>query len=138
MIPFIFSPPLPAVVERWIIYRPILERALETDLERKLTVEGTLDAIKAGAYQLHEIRMGREVVGVCVTAPGGLNAKSLFVVTAAGDRMEDWIENLVDYLDKLAESLEMTDGILFCGRPGWQKKLVALGFKTVLVTMARA
>ena len=121
---------------KWVEYKTLLHRACEHDIERKITVESLYDSIMTHKSFLIEINLGDHLLGVAVCSRSS-KAKSLFIQACAGTEVDLWLHDLVDYLDYMANGLGCTDGLLFCGRIGWQKKLNSLGFKSVLVTMHR-
>ena len=119
---------------KWAEYKAVLQRACEQDIERKITVESLYESIMSNKSFLIEINMDSRLLGVAVCSRSS-KAQALFIQACAGTDVDVWLDELVDYLNYMASGLGCTDGLLFCGRIGWQKKLARLGFKSVLVTM---
>ena len=121
---------------KWAEYKDLLQRSCDQDIERKITVESLYESIMTNKSFLIEINLDKRLMGVAVCSRAS-KAKALFIQACAGMEVDLWLTELVDYLDYMASGLGCTDGLLFCGRLGWQKKLARLGFKSVLVTMHR-
>ena len=118
----------------WENYRDLLQKACDHDIEKKLTVDCLYAAIMNNESFLIEIKYSQKVVGVAVCTKLR-KSNSLFVQACGGSNADAWLSELDAYLIYLAKGLGYKDGVLFCGRLGWQKKLVGLGYKSVLVTM---
>jgi hypothetical protein len=125
-----------AVRANWQIYKGFIAKACEHDLEKRLTLDTVYDSLLTGDYFLIQIKDAGVVVGATVfTVAETDEHRRLFVTTCGGVNSDAWLTRLVEYLDFVASGLKCKDGVLFCGRIGWQKKLKNLGYSTLLVTM---
>jgi hypothetical protein len=122
--------------DKWAIYREYLLKACEYDVEKRLSIDGIYDALVEGNFHLIEIRNDAGIVAAAVFSvneAGG--TKHLTVNAIGGGDLDTWLSQFVEYLSYLAEGLGCKDGVIFCGRLGWQKKLTKLGFKGISILM---
>lgn len=119
-------------------YEHFIAMAINKDIESKLTLGGLYQACLDGESMAIEIRKAEKLMGVAIVCFTDIRyGKHLFVQALGGTCMDRWLPDFVDYLVTVARGNGCVDGILFCGRPGWQKSLRGLGFESVLVTMRK-
>lgn len=134
----IFCVNIPTIQKNWELYKPLIDAAVVYDIEKKLMVDGIYDHLMTGLYQLVAGYKDKELLVVAITKPMRIElGNSLMIVTIGGDQSELWVNQIDEYFAYLAKGLGCTDGIIFCSREGWQKKLKKRGYKVLLQTMWR-
>lgn len=122
----------------WHHYESYLRSACLKDIENRLSLSGLREACISGSSILVEISDKGRPIGAAVVCRSDIKAgRHLFVQVLGGDNMRAWLSDFVEALERIALNTQCTDGILFCGRPGWDKSLLKHGFKTILVTMRK-
>lgn len=137
MKPTIFTVPANLVASTWHNWRGYIERSAEHDIENAITLDAVLHDLMQGTKHLLAIQIDGQPVGACVVEKSVIqHGRTLFVSACGGNDADAWLPGLIDYLEFVSRKLHC-DGVMFCGRLGWIKKLKNNGFKPILVTMWR-
>jgi hypothetical protein len=124
--------------ERWTGIKAFLEAACEKDLEKKLTAGGLYeDCLTGDSLAVEVLRDGVPVGAIVVSGMKKCYGRCMFVRAVGGVDLDDWMTPASNYLDSIARSAGKVDGIVTIGRPGLQKKLLKLGYKTVCITLLK-
>jgi hypothetical protein len=61
--------------------------------------------------------------------------QALHVSALAGDRMDVWLDDFIDFLRSTARGLDCQAGVTLTGRLGWVKELKRYGFENLYCNM---
>ena len=117
------------------VYAPLLAQALDHALLQSDDVNSLLTKLGATEAILLDITNQWERVGVAVIElPEFKAGKVLHVNCLAGQDMDGWLDELVEYCRSLAKQLDCV-GVSCTGRPGWQRQLKHYGFELQAATL---
>lgn len=113
----------------WRVYEPYVERACaesyaasdnEVDVQRRI-IDGEMLLIQIGTDCG---MLACAVLEVIDTKDG----QALHVMGLAGEGMEFWLDDFIDFLQATARHLEC-ESVTATGRKGWEKRLARYGFE---------
>jgi len=114
--PPIFAVPTEHVALFWPRAEGLLRRVATRDSGYTLT--SVMAELATGGLLLWSIRDFQAIA--CTKIVQRPTDKVLWVQFIAGDRMKEWVDDLVDVMETYAREYECT-AIEACGRPGWKK-----------------
>ena len=116
--------------------QPYVERALSFDHFNTITIPAIVEQLRRGYARVLLVTEGEQLLAAVVIqmfkATSG--ERVLHVLAAAGERSSEWLQPLRDKLVEIGKT-EGVDSLTMSGRPGWAKKLRALGFRTASIDM---
>ena len=125
-----------AAMALWPELEPYVEAALARDPFESVTVAEVAEQLADADAQLLLAVDDGDILGAAVVqmfrVSGG--GKVIHVLTTAGDKLDRWLDQLVERLVELAGIYDAC-GVTLSGRPGWTKTLRKYGFKTDHVQM---
>lgn len=120
--------------EVWDRAKPLIEPALD-HAEGEMTIEDVKKKLSTGKMGLLVINDFEAVCTIEFVEYSRISA--LRVVTLAGHNMELWLDELLQYIEKWAESYKL-GRIEHLGRKGWVKVLEKYGYVASYVFMTKA
>jgi hypothetical protein len=130
-------PPAKAV-ELWEKLETFVRVALAHDPYSSVTVSEVLRQIERGYCRVLIASNDSKVLSAtCVQLFKSTDGERvLHVLTTAGEGADLWMDALTDTLDHMARE-QRCRYVTMAGRPGWQKKLARMGFRSRMVYMRR-
>jgi hypothetical protein len=110
-------------------YRALIERGLQDN--PSYTVEDVMDGLRSGYFQCFE-----EDKGIAITKFAGFRDKRLLVFLLVGEDLDDWKNSMDGKLERFAKENGCSCIEAYC-RPGLQKSLKSLGWKTEQLVLRR-
>lgn len=107
--------------------REQLKRAADQVDDTGATLDAWANAVEAGVMRLFVID---EHAAMLTQTARVLNRPTLWVVAVAGDRFEEWDDELDAQLTKLAREANCSH-VVAMGRPGWARRMRNYGFDSV-------
>jgi len=128
--------PIDTAAKFWPDLAPYVERALAYDLANTTSLEEIAEQVAHGYARILLASDGENVLSATVIQAyyDNENRRMLHVLATAGDNSEVWLPALINELQRIGE-LEACEGVTMMGRPGWARKLVKFGWRTIQVTM---
>ena len=119
----------------WPDIEPFVAAALARDPWQSTTTREIAEQLtNEDARLLVAVDQG-DILGAAVVQMFNLTTgRVIYVLTTAGDKVDQWLGALVERLVDLAV-IHGADGVTLTGRPGWSKMLLKYGFKTDQVQM---
>lgn len=123
------------ILRHWEKFGPLVERACARSILAGEDLEGLKLEISEGHYMCAAISEPDQVLGVMLCElVETKDGDSFHVVALAGEKMDLWLDELIDWLRGCAENLRCSK-VTLCGRMGWQRKLHQYGFRPLYITM---
>jgi len=128
--------------QQWGAIGAHLKRACEYDVEQKVTLYSLYDELMEGRSMCVTFRTDdqeRGLEGACVITATEIGLGKYLFIKVLGGKFNDssWVKVVHDHLEQVASVLGCLDGIMFIGRPQWVRKLRALNYREVMVTMIK-
>lgn len=110
-------------------YWPIVSGLIEPALDEETSILDVYNKLMDEMMSLLSISIHGEIVAACVCEFVDYpRISALRVVAVGGDRMKEWLPDLIDALDEWAEDSKI-DRIEQMGRDGWMKVLKGYGYR---------
>ena len=125
-----------AIEEYWESIRPFIERAQKYALG-EYNIFNVFERIKAGAILPLIVYDGEEIIAVLTLEIVDMPLKKILnVMTAGGERMEEWLPDAVKHVDELAKEID-ADLITIHGRRGWLRELAKHNYKATYTVLTK-
>ena len=124
------------VALRWAEIKPYVDRALEHSINEHTAHDWFLDIMHGHVECWEAIVDGKTTSFGLVRVNHFPQHKQLQIITAAGDGWDDYGPEALEYAEDVARHIGCAR-VTVWGRPGWQKKMKALGYEHAYTVMSK-
>jgi hypothetical protein len=121
----------------WERHASLWQSALDYSPEPGDTLEAVSQAIAKGRAWVVDMLLGDQILGsVVLETVQTKQGKMLNIWLCAGDNLDHWIDEMLEFIENWAVVLE-AKGIQLTGRTGWAKTLKSSGYKPSHVRLVK-